>query len=341
VGQLRPAQVAVVVGIVGLAGAAIFSPYLLLQSDATLTSRPIQVLHHWGMLLPPGRASSGWLCLALAGLGLALGNRRGLGHLAGLRWALLIAALLVAATATGHHFLPGLSSEANLFALLRALIPGLDAVRAPANVASGVHLALSLLAGLGAASLVRWSPRRLVPWLGAALVVVAYADVVRPEFLPLQPRVRYRAVDIAPSDEQLQLFDKLARLGNTGPLLELPVTTASVSWKHSLSSRETLMSAYHGRRTSACYNSFTPVAVEEVWLLAEQLPDRAAAEALRERGFSTIVLHHPANSDAWQTLGMPLQELANSEDPPVRWLLSVPYHTAFEIRPTDDTLQQR
>jgi hypothetical protein len=53
-----------------------------------------------------------------------------------------------------------------------------------------------------------------------------------------------------------------------------------------------LLSTYHHRRTSGCYNSVLPPETRELPDLANALPDPEALAALRERGFTTVVVHH-------------------------------------------------
>ena len=57
-----------------------------------------------------------------------------------------------------------------------------------------------------------------------------------------------------------------------------------------------LLSAYHGRRTSACASSLRTPRQRELDLLAGELPSPAALRQLAAAGFTTILLHHRGRS---------------------------------------------
>src|SRR6185503_6284722 len=65
----------------------------------------------------------------------------------------------------------------NLYGALARVLPGLDAVRVPARVDTGYHLGMSLLAGIGAASLLERFPRR-APIATAVLVSAAVLETL-------------------------------------------------------------------------------------------------------------------------------------------------------------------
>jgi hypothetical protein len=212
------------------------------------------------------------------------------------RWALVIAAVLVAMMATGGNWAAVVSGELagkpapielpNLYNLLAKVIPGLDSVRVPGALSVGVHVALSILAGLGAAALIAMAPKRLRIFVAIALILIAYVETLRPRVIGLKPPVMYQPVLRKPADGVLEFFQTLAEKGNSGPLLEVPfkygVLAGPTGW----------LSAYHHRRTSACHATFPPPVVFKVRELTERLPDQDAIRSAREMGFTTILLRH-------------------------------------------------
>ena len=165
-------------------------------------------------------------------------------------------------------------------------------MRNPYALFLGAHVAACVLAGLGAAALLRRTPAR-VAWVAAGcLIACAWIDVLRPRTLGFEPRVEYRMLSLRPGADEIAFFEALAQQGNRGPLLEVPIHP-----KHAARvSKAVLLSAYHLRRTSPCYNSFVPPVTGEVARLASELPDPAALQALARLGFTTIVAHHPDSS---------------------------------------------
>ncbi len=178
----------------------------------------------------------------------------------------------------------------NLYRVLESTIPGLDVVRVPAALFSGTHLTLSMLAGLGSAAVMRLAPpRKYIAVVAMALILITYVDTLRPRLVGLRPAVAYTAVPMRPGPEVIGFFEELDRLGNSGPILEVPVNPLAIRANASA----VLLTAYHHRYTSSCYNSFPGLARDEVKKLSERLPDEEAILALSELGFTTIVVRHP------------------------------------------------
>ena len=298
--QLRPAQCAVVAGSVLGVAALVFAPYLELRGEGLIQARDFQSFMPWRWLAPGARLFPGVVLAGLFALALVLRDReRPAGDprpalLAGCLLALVLAAGgnagdRMLALSAGRAAPPALP---NPYAWLAAVLPGLEIVRNPYALFLGAYVAASALAGLGAAALLRRTPPR-VAWLAAAgLIACAWIDVARPGFLGLEPRVRYQMVPLRPAPDELAFFAELDRLGNRGPLLEVPIHP-----KHAARvSRAVLLSAYHLRRTSPCYNSFVPPITAEVASLASELPDAKALAQLASLGFTTVVAHHPEGS---------------------------------------------
>jgi hypothetical protein len=206
-----------------------------------------------------------------------------------------------------------------------AALPGFDAVRAPGNLAIGVHLVVCVLAGLGAAGLLRLAPERLRGLAAALLVLAAGVDGLRPSWLGFAPRTRFERIAIHPPAEDIAFFEALAAMGDAGPILEYPVVRRTGVEAMA----PILLSGWHGRRTSACIGSFQPPELARVEAAAAGLPGRAAVEALHEMGFATVVVHEIAREP------LAPRFLAAAERPGagLRLLRTSPRLSAFALEP--------
>ncbi|MBW2273545.1 MAG: hypothetical protein JRG96_09760 [Deltaproteobacteria bacterium] len=324
--KLRPAPTLAMLAIILTAGWLVFSPYLDLHANSEVASRTRQAFAEGSVFLPGGRRFPGWLGLSLVAAAFAFGRKRALGGIPGdPRWALLLACPLILVMAMGPH-LPG---PIDFYSALGALLPGFDSVRIPRDQASGIHLALSLLAGLGAAALLRAAPSRYALAAGLALVLITYAVTLRPTALGLEPPVVYRAHVARPEAETLDFFRSLEARGNRGPVLELPIGYGSPGPR----AMQILTSAYHHRPTSSCYNSFIPVEFETTWKLGKKVPDPEAVAALREMGFTTVVAHHSHKTQLVVFDKAKLDRAAAEAEGPLRALYSIPSMSAYEILP--------
>ena len=334
---LRPAQCAVVAGAVLAVAAFVYAPYLELRGEGLLAAREFQQFLPWSWLAPGARLAPGLVLAALVLVALVLRDR-GRPH-GDPRWALLaglVLSLVLAAGgnqgdrslafATQGRELPVLP---NPYAWLAAVLPGLDVVRNPYALFLGGYVAASALAGLGAAALLRRTPARFAAAAAAALIACAWVDTLRPRTLGFEPRVEYRMVPVRPAADEIAFFAELDRLGNRGPLLEVPIHP-----KHAARvSRAVLLSAYHLRRTSPCYNSFVPPITGDVARLASNLPDPAALAKLAGLGFTTVVAHHPEASGAVAAELRRRLDAAAAGGAGLRALFSDGRRTAYEILP--------
>jgi len=336
--NLRVAPTLVAVGIIGFTAAVVFLPYLEWRSSADVLRREFQLFIGWEAYLPRGIMFPGWVLPVLVLLSLVLPRKRMLGGLDGdPRWALVIAAVLVALMATGGNWAARLAAAfsgapppielPNLYELLAIVIPGLDSVRVPGALSAGVHVALSILAGLGAAALIAMAPARLRTSVAIALILIAYVETLRPRVIGLEPPVIYRPVLLKPADGVLEFYETLAEKGNSGPILELPYKTGV------LAGPTGWLSAYHHRRTSACHATFPPPVVSEVRELSERLPDQDAIRAAREMGFTTIVLRHASKGLA-SSYGERFEE-ASQHGGLLRRIHGDTFMTAYAIEPGD------
>jgi hypothetical protein len=229
------AQWAVVIGIVGVASLWIFSPYLELRSAGELGSRGYQYFRPWSYWLPGHVNFPGWLAIALVAVAIVWRRERlTLASVGDPRWMLLLGGLLITSMSGGGNaddetlqaFLreaPDDAGGSNLFVLLSAVIPGLDAVRSPGGMYSAAHLAFCLLAGFGAAALLRAVPGRAFPYVAGLLVLFAYVDTLRPRSLGFEPRVVFETFRLRPSEAAIGFFAELSELGASGPILEVPL----------------------------------------------------------------------------------------------------------------------
>jgi hypothetical protein len=287
--------------IVSSTAVLVYSPYLAMNAAGSLAERPLQAHFPWAWLRSGERFYLGWMLPILALAGVVLAGRRTMGRLSHARWAILAGGVLCMALATGGTAGDALLAFAerqpappklpNLWEPLAAIVPTLKVVRAPAALFAGAHLALAILAGLGAAAILRLVPARWAPWAAVGLVALAYVDTLAPETLGFEPHVSYEIVAMGPSDESLEFFQTLEEMGNEGPLFEIS-SAGYLAAEKTRASRSTLLTAYHHRRTSTCYNSFVGEVQEELAALREAAPAPEALQRLRELGFTTVILHH-------------------------------------------------
>jgi hypothetical protein len=322
-----------------IAAIQIYGPYLEARSaspDSLHRSASAFIYAGWSAYLPGGESFLGWPLLGLAFVGLAVGRRRALGGLEpDPRWALFAGALLVAFIAAGNFNdeLAHLVWETPPFtipdpyALLARILPGLDAVRVVFRLSAAVILTLSILAGFGSAALIRSSGRHGTA-AAAGLIGFALAAVASPSaFGPSQPE-GWDLHDVRADAASVEFFDALTRMGNDGPLLELPYFPG-MAW--GVNPERILLTAYHHRRTSACFGSFLPPETRTITELSARLPDPAAARELRRLGFTTVVVHLD------EPLGLPIlkQLITSAGDGKIlRWLDSSRSMAAFELLPT-------
>ncbi len=322
-GKLRLLPCAVGVAIVLATGLAVYLPYLELNASSVVEARAA-ICQPWAFFLPGRESFPGWFVLALVLAALGLGKARAVAGIdADPRPALVIGCLLIAlmaVSATGLEPPP-------LYWAISSFLPGLDAVRRPGEQVGGIHLCLSVLAGLGSAAVLRLARPRLAPYLAVALVGVAFLTTLRPAGLGLAG-VRYEPLAVKPTQASLDFFRKLAELGNEGPLFETPSYRLDFQRRTS----RILATAYHRRPTSTCYNSFHPPQQAEFAVLGRQLPDNAAIEKLHDLGFTTIVVHHPLDEPIANVYRRAEWTRAVRRDRLVRELHRTERMTAYEIR---------
>ncbi len=284
-----------------LAAAILFLPYLEAQSAGQLRAK-FALFSPWSFYLPDGIFFMSWTLLVLSSLSLIIGRKRTLGGLdADPRWALLAGIAFVAIIAAGPYLndiwgVLGIGPVfiiPNLGRLMREAVPGLDSIRGYARVgAGGGQLGLCVLAGIGAAGLIRLGGRYGV-LVAAGLIVVAAADTLRPHFLGLNPRYQLDTVAIRPSDSAIAFYQRLEDLENRGPIFQVPGGFTSFK---PVELSDILLSAFHHRRTSACFGSHRPASQTMLSNIAKRLPSREAFKELQALGFTTIVVQEKSRS---------------------------------------------
>ncbi len=299
--RLTALQVAAALAIAALGTGFVLFPYLEARGMAEIEERSLRFYLDWSEFLPGGERYPGTLVLLLACAGSFVAPRRFAPRLGDPRLALWIATVLVALASTGGNAVARARALASgetppfaipdLYAWAAGFLPLLDSVRGVLNLAVGVHLLLCLIAGLGAAACLSASSRRLRPLVSTGLVVAVVGAAIPASWLGSGEAPRFETLAIRPDAQRLDLFTELREQGNSGPIVEFP----PVTWTKMRAGREAsriLASAWHGRRTSACFGSFAPTperrALNDV---LEQLPTRASLAALSEQGFTTILLY--------------------------------------------------
>lgn len=340
--NLRWPHWACVIAAIGLVALVVFPPYLELRSEGVLRARGFQAYLAYSWLLPGERFYTGWVLPSLGLAGLMLGRRRAVGGAVGdPRWAILVGGLLVLYLAAGgtdgevtravtrrETPLPQLP---NLYAMLAAVVPGLDVVRAPGALFSGTHLALCILAGLGAAALIRLSPRRYATYVAVILMCLAYVCTLSPSVAAFRPGSGYAAISVKPRAGSIHFFRELERLGNSGPILEMPFNDPKDPRQRG---EAVLLTAYHHRHTSQCYNSFFGPAHVQVRTISKQLPSNDALVSLRNLGFTTILVHHHGKDPRTRSRRQRFERfVADAKGGLLERILGDDSHTAYAIRP--------
>jgi hypothetical protein len=334
--QVRIAQLACVAGTVLFAAAVVLGPYLEARGSSEILRRSAFWFAVWREYLPGQSLFMGWIIPALALLGLALPRRRAAPALEGdPRWALLAGALIVAVMAAGPlgasllaPFTDALHTRTpNPYEMLASVLPGLDSIRVVHRLGAGVHLALSVLAGIGVAVLIRLSGRRR-RFAAPALILLAAFEVLRAPALGFERSYQWVVESIRPRRETVEFFETLEAKGSRGPLFEVPGFDRRLQTGVDIP-RRILLSAYHHRRTSACLASYRPPREAELAAIAQRLPRDEALRELAALGFTTLLVHHRGKAGhVWKRRFAARLE---RPDAPLRLLHATAGMTAFEI----------
>lgn len=342
--QLRPAMWGLVVVCALSMAYFALGPFLEAREMGEVTERADYIfmpsLLFW---LEPGQwFFPGLIMLVLTVLGLL--SRKGVDRdqiQGDPRWAFLMAgALCLILAAAGHSppeawaswdmpenpILPVIHLP-EIWRGLAEFIPGLDIVRSPGALISGVHMAMVIFAGFGAAALLRGRRPPVQTILIILIIAAAYLDTLRPEMVGLEPRQQYAVVPMKPPTETLEFYEQLESNGNQGPLYEI---TFPRTWLHPRLTLPLIASEYHRRPTSVCYNSFVAATDPS---LRDRIPQRQALRELKRMGFTTIIVHHPPLDQESRVLRAKLRRFAaKTRNRYIEEVGSSPSMTAFAIR---------
>jgi hypothetical protein len=276
--------------------AGLLAAYARLQQDWLLATNPdAKFLAAAGDYLPGGLLSVG--CAALVGVVLLLVLRREPGRRAVPLLVVATAASLALAT---RFVLPGGGSW-SLYETLARSITLLESVRGPGKIGLAVVFGLQALGAIG------WS--RAMQGLGAGRATLLAAFLVALTFVEMSPPAWMRPVlgagaamqlrEVAPSRRRIDtLMAALQAPGERRAVLDLP-TGRMVK-----APLELLDAAYHGRPTSACYNSLIPPTMRAVYALAARSHTERGVAELAAAGFG-FVIERPAASAPLTTTSFP------------------------------------
>jgi hypothetical protein len=131
----------------------------------------------------------------------------------------------------------------------------------------------------------------------------------------------------------VEFFETLEEKGSRGPLFEVPCFDNRFQTNRDMP-RRILLSAYHRRRTSACFASYRPPREAKLAAIAQRLPQDEAVRELAALGFTTLLVHHRGEAGGvWKRR---FAASAVRPDAPLRVLHATTDMTAFEIAVTSD-----
>ncbi len=290
--RTRPLQWLTVALLIGAVAVAVFEPYVAQLASGDPAEQRVQIFLPWSAIWDGSGATLGFGLIALAAAAFIPARHRRVSP--DPHWPLLAGLVLVLLLATGGNQAAVRQAMAagtpppfelpDLFAGLASLLPGLAHVRAPGWISHGSYLVLALLAGLGTRRILSWLPDRVATATGWLLVATTFVYMLRPGLPGALPLSTW---SLRPPPGKLEFFADLEARGNVGPVVELP----SPARPHPVYGLAILTSAYHHRPTSRCPNSFDSPENQRADALSRELPAPDAIRALREMGFTTVVLH--------------------------------------------------
>ncbi len=159
--------------------------------------------------------------------------------------------------------------------VLQRWAPAFDGLRAPARAIALTHLALAVLAGMGAARvLARWRSTLARTLVGAALAALALATVGRPS-VTFEPLPAARAVP--------EVYRWLAAQPSGGPVVEIPVSLYDdFIMYHSRIHRRPIVNGYSG---------FLPFGHRYIVAALRCYPCAGALDTLADLGVRTHLVH--------------------------------------------------
>jgi hypothetical protein len=338
----RPSRrVLILAGAVGvgmlLSGAVLFAPFFAHAGEGTLAARELQVFRPLEFLLPNQGGFPGLTALGFIGAAFWFPWTR---MVPGLerdpRWVLLGAVVLIEGISIGvlHGdftvpviWTPEQGPAPNLYMALAQWVPGLGVVRAPAAIFNNAVPLIGMLLSMGAAAALRSLPEGRRLYAAAGLVLLVGIDTLRPPGLGLSPEFVFSAFRLRPAEAELDLYATLEDRGNAGPLVEVPVSPR----RPTRESGATLLTAYHGRRSGQCYNSYHTPEVQQVRAQVDALPSAKALHSLAEMGFTTLIVKYPPMDQGSGARRKAFEARASEPSPLIAEVYRRRYVTAYEI----------
>ncbi len=328
--KIRWTQVAVIAGVAGLAAAAVYGPYIALAGSSGMPARTFQLFAQLSHYSPGEYLFPGWFCLALVSIGLFLGGRAGLP--VGARISLVAGALMVIWLAAGPHV--AVLGLPNLYESL-GFLPGLQSIRVPGKIAPAVNLGLCILAGCGAAVLLRQLRGWTFALASGALILASGAVVLAAAAFSVERPLNYEPRRVEATPEEFEFFETLEQMGNRGPLLELPLVAPGLVEMVQRGQR-TYRAMFHGRRTSACVGSYHPPETRLLNQMSMDNFDTQLVERISAMGFTTILVHRPPRSPRRPPLLTQLRNASKTRGSGIRFLHENKWMVAFELVPVGD-----
>lgn len=266
----------------------VFGPYFATRDTWGLLGGRRVNLYSLGHYLPGRATFPGYALLVLVVIGIA-DRLRGARLVSGEdpRLAYLTGGVLLLAVTIGFWWLPLVGTFPSPLMLARAVLPGLDAVRALPAVGIAAGLPLAFVAGYGVLALTERLPRAARGALTVVIATLVVANVLHPALA----RPSFGGASLGtgafvarPPDEDVALY----RASAEGAVLDLPYVWTGL--RRLTVAEDLLRTSYSPRPTAGCYNSFLSPVQTQVGDLADALPDPGAAEALHALGFATVVV---------------------------------------------------
>jgi hypothetical protein len=212
-----------------------------------------------------------------------------------------------------------LGPNAGVFDAYRALallIPPMGLVRAPAAMFSAAHPLACILAGLGAAGLLRLVPPPQRGFAAVALVAVAVVSTFSVHAGGQGATVVYSAVGARPGEPALDFLEEVAALGGEGPVLE----TGRAIYGSMGAAPPIMLSPYHRMQTSVCHASFRPRRMLQIHRHGESLNDPRSARALYDAGFRMILVRPGSRDEGTREIAARAEAASRSKNIGLRLL---------------------
>jgi hypothetical protein len=106
----------------------------------------------------------------------------------------------------------------------------------------------------------------------------------------------------------------------------------AATWKSDLT-RDQFLTAYHHRRTSSCLGARFQLRVGEIDQLSRRLLEPGVIDEMRDRGFATVVVHHPSGRAFERRYASEIARMARSSEGRLVPIAASESMTAYALRP--------